>query len=280
MAVIIAAVVTAAVGVMGVLAVLLDRRKPDGGSPPIENLSKHVTATAFLWVAFTALAVLGTAVMDPFPTVGAKEAESSDYAFRLMTYMAAPVFGFVIAALTYSILRFRSQPGQDGPPVRGDNWIPKAWLVITTTLVLIVMIYPGLTGLAEIRRDTTFDYEVKMTGFRWAWTADYPQGFTATELVLPVNQRVKFSVTAPASDVLHSFWVPAFRGKIDAVPGMTTTIYITPTELGDGQQDVAYRVQCAELCGVNHSGMRMNVRVVEPAEYERWAAEMTAKGKK
>lgn len=237
-------------------------------------MNRHLAIAGILWVVFTALAFAGTTLMNPFPTVGAEEAEFSDHAFRLMTYMGSPVFGFVMAALVYSILRFRAPgPGLDGPPIKGTGLVPRVWLVTTSTLAVVVMIYPGLTGLAELRRDRTYDLEVNVTGFRWAWVAQYPEGFSAQELVLPAHQRVKFNITAPAGDVLHSFWVPAFRLKIDAVPGQITHLYITPTELGDGATDPAYRVQCAELCGLYHARMAMPVRVVEPDEYRAWVAE-------
>ena len=239
-------------------------------------MSRHVMIVGVLWVLFTALALAGAAAMNPFPTVGAEEAEFSDHAFRIMTFMGAPVFGFVIAALVYNIARFRSsgQPSEDGPPFKGGGMIPRAWLGVTTALAVVVMIYPGLTGLAEMRSDRSYDLEVNVTGYRWSWSAQYPDGdFTSNEIVLPKDQRVRFNVTAPAGDVLHSFWVPAFRLKIDAVPGQVNYLWITPTEVGDGATDVAFRVQCAELCGLNHAGMRMNVRVVEPDEFEAWVAE-------
>lgn len=227
---------------------------------------------------WTALSVLGVALMNPFPTVGAHEAELFDEAFRIMTYMATPVFGFVMAALTYSLLKFRtSGPEEDGAPIRGTGSIPVIWLIITTALCLVVMVYPGLTGLAAVRANPTSDLEVKVTGVRWSWSMEYPQGFKSDELVLPVNKRVKFDITAPAGDVLHSFWVPAFRQKLTAIPGYHTTMYITPTHTGDGKDDPSFRVQCSELCGLMHWNMKSNVRVVEQAEYDKWVAE---KGKK
>ena len=273
MAVIIAVVVAAIVGMLGIGAALLDKRPPAPARERDDNLNRHFAVAGILWVVFTALALLGAAVMDPFPTVGAPEAEFSDHAFRLMTYMGAPVFGLVMAGLFYSVLQFRSKgPNEDGPPMKGTGAVPKVWLGLTTALAVTIMIYPGLTGLAEMRRDQTSDMTIKVTGQRWSWAAEYPQKFTSDELVLPINKRVKFEVTAPDGDVLHSFWVPAFRNKIDAVPGMVTTTYITPNRLGDGKTDASYRVQCAELCGLMHTRMAMNVRVVEAAEYDQWVA--------
>jgi cytochrome c oxidase subunit 2 len=76
-----------------------------------------------------------------------------------------------------------------------------------------------------------------------------------------------------AHDVLHSFWVPAFRVKIDAVPGMFTKVTATPNELGSFDDDVNFRIQCAELCGVGHATMQLPVRVVERAEFDQWLTE-------
>ena len=91
---------------------------------------------------------------------------------------------------------------------------------------------------------------------------------TDNELVLPVDTHVRFDVTAV--DVLHSFWIPAFRTKIDAVPGLTTTLHANITETGDYKDDINFRVQCAELCGRDHSIMMSPVRVVERDEFNEW----------
>lgn len=279
MALIVAVVLAAIVGVLGVGAAVMDRRPPATARERELNLNRHLAVAGILWVVFTALSLLGAWAMDPFPTVGAPEAHFSDHAFRVMTYMGAPVFGLVLAGLAYSLMQFRSNgpgtnagTGEDGPSIRGTGMVPKVWLVLTTALAITVMIYPGLTGLAEMRRDRTSDMTIRVIGQRWSWAAEYREGFSSPELVLPINKRVKFEVTAPDGDVLHSFWVPAFRNKIDAVPGMVTTTYVTPNRLGDGATDPAYRVVCAELCGLMHGRMAMNVRVVEGAEYDQWVA--------
>lgn len=232
-----------------------------------------------IWVIVTALAIIGTAAMDPFPTVASEEADLIDEGFVVMTYMAAPVLGLVVAALIYSIIRFRSvgDPVEDGLPIRGTGWVPKAWVGWTTALAVAVMIYPGLTGLASLRSDKSADLVVNITGIRWAWVVEYPESgisiTSASELMLPVDRRVRFNVTAPPGEVLHSFWIPAFRMKIDAVPGQVTTVYITPTETGSREEDVAFRLQCAELCGLLHSRMTMAVRVVTGEEFDAWVAE-------
>ncbi|MEK7787084.1 MAG: cytochrome c oxidase subunit II, partial [Chloroflexota bacterium] len=138
-----------------------------------------------------------------------------------------------------------------------------------------VIIHPGLTGLAKFQGNRgNPDVVVQVTGVQFAWQVDYPAyGITnAAEIVLPVDKRVKFEVTAKDTDVMHSFWIPAFRNKIDAVPGLTTVMYITPNKTGSFAEDFNLRLQCAELCGTGHAAMSMPVRVVSQADFEAWVA--------
>jgi cytochrome c oxidase subunit 2 len=111
---------------------------------------------------------------------------------------------------------------------------------------------------------------VRVVGEQFAWTFYYPQEdgeeIASSQLQLPANQSVLFHVQT--KDVLHDFWVPAFRMKIDAVPGETTLVRATTTDrLG------TYPVVCAELCGLGHSVMRQSARVVPAAEFETWMEE-------
>lgn len=245
-------------------------------------MRRDVQIAVVIWIVITLAAVAVAAfVMNPFPAEAAHEASYIDDAFMIMTYMAAPVFAIVMTTLLWGVPRWRSrhtgdQPPEDGPALLGNNWFPKFWLVATAALAAVVMIFPGLTGIAELRSDDTADMRVEVKGVSWQWLISYPdQGITLSsnagdELVLPVDTRIQFDVTA--LDVLHSFWIPAFRQKIDAVPGQTTVIYTTTTETGDRSQDEAFRVQCAELCGLDHSVMAMSVRVVTQADFDAWLA--------
>jgi cytochrome c oxidase subunit 2 len=105
---------------------------------------------------------------------------------------------------------------------------------------------------------------VNVTGQQFTWSFDYPNDgkVKSNELVLPKDRPVEFRIHT--KDVLHSFWVPEFRLKSDAVPGLTTKIRLTPDRIG------RYQVVCAELCGIGHSTMRQNVRVVSRAGFDSW----------
>ncbi len=240
-------------------------------------MRRDLLTTTVIWAAVTAISALATYLwLDPFPTRGSQEAKVVDDAFMTLTYVAAPVFGFVVAVLAYSMLRFRSpgEPAEDGTPVFSGAAVPVAWLVITSALAVALIVHPGLTGLFELRSDEPADMEVNVTGFRWAWIMEYVESGVIVispgdELVLPAGRRIKFNVTAIEGDVLHSFWVPAFRTKIDAVPGQVHAMYVTIAGTST-PGDISYRVQCAELCGLFHGGMVMDVVVVEAAEFDRW----------
>ncbi|MBI4310396.1 MAG: cytochrome c oxidase subunit II [Chloroflexi bacterium] len=218
---------------------------------------------------------------DLFPLAAAEEAAIVDDAFKLLMILGAPVFAFVVVTVVYSMLRFRrkGEPAGDGPAVHGPRPVILAWLAVTGALTLLVIITPGITGLRELRAHANEapDLVVQVQGVRWMWQATYPEHGVVSydELVLPEGERVRFEVTS--IDVLHSFWVPAFRAKIDAVPGKVTTTFATPDTLGSFQQDVNMRIQCAELCGLGHSVMRLPVRVVTEEEFEAWISKRSAK---
>lgn len=228
------------------------------------------------------LAVVGevlAATVDFYPVARADKGEEIETAFKILVYLAIPVAAVVIAVLAYTVLRHRSDgpPTEDGPPIQGRGAAPVAWLAITTALTIGVIIYPGLVGINEIFGDEEPDLVVDVTGIQWAWLLNYPdQGISnPSELVLPIDRTVRFDITS--QDVLHSFWIPGFLMKVDAVPGRTTTMTLTPTELGDYEADPTMRVQCAELCGIRHARMGMPLRVVSEAEFEQWVQEQQAR---
>ncbi len=246
------------------------------------ELKQHLLYAAILWALFTLVGEVIVFSYNPLPLVAAEEGEIVDHAFKVLTVMAVPVFAFVVATVAYSVFRFRrrGEPGEDGPPIRGSGPVIATWLVVTTALTVLVIIFPGTTGLLELRaKAKNEDLVVRAEGSRWFWKVTYPEhNITifgpANELMLPKDRRVRFEVTS--TDVVHAFWVPAFRIKIDAVPGRVTTTYANPTLAGGQDLDSGFTLVCAELCGTAHALMKMPVRVVEPDEFDAWVAEKTA----
>lgn len=231
-------------------------------------------APALVWALLTAVGELAFGSAWYLPETYAREGRISRDAFVLLVRLAVPVFAFVVAMLAVSVVRYRSpdRPIDDGPPLRGNRHVYTAWLGVTSALALVLIVNPGLVGLAEIRGEGDAQLVVRVEAARFFWTVEYPgHGVTVNdEMVLPVGRRIRIEVNS--TDVLHSLWIPAFATKIDAVPGRMTMIHVTPERTGSLTDDPGLRIQCAELCGIGHATMRIPVRVVTLDEFDDWLA--------
>ncbi len=230
-----------------------------------------------LWLLLSVVGEVLVARVPLFPAAGSEEARLIDEAFRFLLYLGVPVFAFVLTALVYAVVRFRGRgPEEVGVPVQEHFGVSMTWLVITTSLAVLTIVTPGIRGLYELRRPEEPDLVVQIAAEQWNWSVTYPEyGVTvrkARVLYLPVGQRVRFEITS--RDVLHSFWIPAFRMKVDAVPGQTTVLYATPDREGSYGEATVFRVQCAELCGAGHARMRMKLEVLPPDRFEQVVQEL------
>ncbi|MBM2826463.1 MAG: cytochrome c oxidase, subunit [Dehalococcoidia bacterium] len=233
-----------------------------------------------VWAVVSAAGIAVASAIDYFPSPGSLEAHTIDNAMTVMMVLSVPVFTMVVVLLVYSMVRFRhnGEPEEDGPPIQGNLPLEVTWVVVTFALTVFLAGY-GIRELLALRSHghgaeaAQNELVVEARGSRWFWQFTYPeQGIASSpELVLPVGRRVRFQVTA--SDVIHSFWVPSFRSKIDAVPGITTTVYATPDRVGSFKEDYNFRVQCAELCGLGHATMKSSVTVVEQKDFDAWVSQ-------
>lgn len=219
-----------------------------------------------VWVALSVIGVVLVAGIQIIPVIASREAAIENSAFVLLTAASVPVLMFVVVGLAYSVLRFRATDEMvDGPPVHGHATFQAAWLGISLLLVLGLFVY-GALGLVEIRGAQTADFEVNVQAEQWAWHFEYPAtGVMSKELHIPVDRRVHLKITS--IDVIHSFWVPAFGIKQDAVPGRPTQIYMTATDLG------TYPGMCAELCGLGHTTMLTTTVVSDQATLDAWLSQ-------
>ncbi|MDG0866800.1 cytochrome c oxidase subunit II [Candidatus Lucifugimonas marina] len=243
-----------------------------------------MTAAA-IWVLLTIIGELFFLQMDIFGEPVTKQAHFIDEAFILLMVLAIPIFTFVITMILYVVFKFRAKGDdlEDAAPVRTHKKWVGFWLAWTTILCLVVIVHPGYTGIIELREtnEEEPDLTVNVTGRRWQWLYEYEGRDVSLYskddmLVLPNDSLIRFIITAEDQDVVHSFWIPAFRMKIDAVPGLTTYFDVNTTHTGHFNDDVNFRVQCAELCGLDHSLMFTRIEVVEPAEFEQWIADEAA----
>ena len=247
-------------------------------------MGRHIVNALILWIVLT---LVGFAVVDhvnlfiiPAASV---EAHDIDHAFHLLMIQGIPVLAFVLAFFGYALVVFRSRedpPTEDGPAFRAGRGLTIAWLAITTVLAIVLIVTPGFTDLFAVWSNPHADLVVQVRAEQWNWSFTYPQyGVTlkhSDTLYLPAGKRVRFEITS--TDVIHSFWIPAFRLKQDAVPGMTTVLYTTPDRVGeyDPYTNSAYRVQCAELCGSGHARMRAALKVLPPDKFEAQMKQLQA----
>ena len=223
------------------------------------------------------LIVISTFVMQivldrslPLPVQASLEAISIDWLIGLHVWLIAFLFAVVMVFMLYAVVVFRRKEGDEseGEHFEGNTLLEIAWTVAPIALVLIFAVI-GFRVLEDVTYAAGDEIEVRVTGSQWSWKFEYPElnDFQSTELVLEVDQRVKFVMTS--TDVNHSFWVPEFRVKQDLVNGRETTVMVTPIEVGE------YTLGCAELCGTRHYAMLAPVKVLDATAYDAWAAENT-----
>lgn len=227
---------------------------------------KHFFAVAVLVAIVTVLLSLAIGGVDSIvPTQASEEAVLVDRLLGIELYLIIFLFSLVVVVLLYSVVVFRRKPGdeQDGAFFRGHTRLEIFWTLVPLVTV-IALATLSAQYLGKMETSEADESVVKVVGFQWDWRFEYPEfGISSTELNLPLDQQVRFEMTS--EDVIHSFWVPEFRIKQDLVPGLTTTLRIKPTELGQ------YTLRCAELCGTRHAYMKRTVNVMEPADFQAWA---------
>ncbi len=201
--------------------------------------------------------------IDWFPIGATTDAGQIDTLYDVLLIASVPIFVLVMTVVIYSVVRFRAMPGdmRDGAPIHGNTRLEVIWVTIPFLMVTALAVY-GWIVLDDIEAKQPNELVVKVKGQQFTWTFEYPGKISADELVLPKDRPVDFRIQT--ADVLHSFWVPEFRVKSDAVPGLTTNVRVTPNRVG------RYQVVCAELCGLGHSTMRQTVRVVPTGEFDSW----------
>ena len=208
-----------------------------------------------------------TLLIDWFPEQASTTADDVDLLYDVLLIVSVPIFVLVMTVAIYSVVRFRARPGdeRDGEPMHGDARLEIAWVTIPFVLVSALAVYGWIVlDEQEDPRPNTMDVNVRAGQF--AWRFEYPQpggpSVRSNELYLPKDRPVRFRIRT--DDVVHSFWVPEFRIKQDAVPGIVTTSVAVPSRAGD------YNVVCAELCGLGHATMRQQVHVMDGDRFASW----------
>src|ERR671922_1305113 len=215
-----------------------------------------------------------------FPPAASTQADKIDTLWDVLLIASVPIFVLVTTVIGFSVLNFRMRPGEeeiDGPPIHGNTKLEVIWTALPAILIVGLVTYAYVV-LRDIEKEPALasgqrERVVRVFGEQFAWTFEYNEGgrkFKSAQLYLPVNEPVKFEVRS--KDVIHDFWVPDFRMKIDAVPGITTTYRVTPKSSAIGN----HQIVCAELCGLGHAFMRQTAHVMSKADFSAWVRRTSA----
>jgi cytochrome c oxidase subunit 2 len=217
------------------------------------------------------------------PRSASEQADRIDFVFWFVTAICIAIFALVAAVIVYAVFNFRAGPDDDsdGPPVHGHTGLEIVWTAVPAVLVTAISIVSAVAlarnehvphAAAGGGRDPLKPLVVDVTAQQFAWLFKYPgyKNATSSTLRVPVHMTVQLRLSA--LDVIHSFWVPEFAQKQDAVPGLVTKLVITPKRLG------TFPVICTELCGLGHALMRSQAEVMSAAKFKQWAESQNTGG--
>lgn len=226
---------------------------------------------AVIGIVVAAVTAAQALLIDWLPPAQSEQAERTFGLLWFLFWMSAVFFVIVTSILIYSIWKWRAKDDdlEDGPPIHGNTKLEVVWTVVPSIALIVVAVY-GYIVLERNEAVAADKLDVDVYAQQFNWTYGYPEaGIETGTLVVPEGRQVQLNLRA--RDVIHDFWVPEFGIKGDAVPGITHTLWITPTTKG------TYPVICAELCGVGHSVMRSEVKVVSEQEFSAFLTRSSAK---
>ncbi len=198
-------------------------------------------------------------IFQLFPSQSSTTAGDVDWVFWYITYLSILFWVVIVAAIVWFMFRYRRVKGV-GPEhsPHHSTALELTWSVLPSFL-LVLMFYWGFTGYEDMRTPPSNAYVINVTGQKWNWNFQYPNGHVDSDLYVPVDTPVRLVMTS--TDVIHSMFIPAFRVKQDVVPGRYATTWFEATNTGE------FHLFCAEYCGTDHSSMLATVYVHPKDEF-------------
>ena len=200
-----------------------------------------------------------------FPEAASTFARDVDALYFFLVAVSA-FFAVLIAVLVivFAVKFRRRSPDEVGAPITGSLALELLWTIVPLALTMVMFVW-GAWVFLDLARPPRGSMEIFVVGKQWMWKAQHPDGQREiNELHVPVGRNIR--LTIGSEDVIHSYFIPAFRQKIDAVPGKLTTMWFNASKAGE------YHLFCAEFCGTKHSGMIGKIIAMEPDDFERWLA--------
>ncbi len=249
--------------------------------PPVGRLAS-IAAVALGALASAAPALADNAGLTPVDPKS-PNAEAINDTYYLLLGVTGVVFFAVEIALVVFLIRYRRQNrpvDAEGPQIHGNTRLEVMWTIVPVFLVAIVVgfVFYKLPAVTDVTRAASEPADepnlvIDVEGQRFYWEFRYPDGrITYDTMVVPVDRTVELNVTAPDYDVIHSWWIPALGGKIDAIPGVLNHTWFRAESSGD------YEGSCAEFCGLQHAEMTMIVRAVDAGGFEAELRRLSGSG--
>ena len=241
------------------------------------RFGRHIAAIASASVALLAdasVALAGNGGFAPVPPES-PNAEGISQSWWFVTAFVLAIFLLVEVLLVVFVVRYRrrNRPRDaDGAQIHGANRLEIAWTIAPVVILFAIaaFVFAKLPGIQDVPAATGGEENlvVEVTGTQFTWYFEYPNGVVAVDrLRAPEGRTVELKVSAPDWDVVHSWWIPALGGKIDAIPGKVNTTWFSAQRVG------VFPGQCAELCGLYHAKMLASVEVLPAEEFDTWLAE-------
>ena len=200
-----------------------------------------------------------------FPPNASSVATEMDLLYLFIVAVCAFFAVLVTALVVFFTIKYRrTHPDQVGADIHGSIALELAWTFVPFVLAMAMFVW-GADLFFRLAKPPVDAMEIFVVGKQWMWKIQHPAGVREiNELHVPINRNVR--ITLGSEDVIHDFSIPAFRVKMDAVPGKVTTLWFKATQPG------TYHLLCLEFCGTKHSGMIGQVIAMEPQDYEAWLA--------
>lgn len=194
-------------------------------------------------------------------TQASTSAHRADMIFLAVLAIAVFMLIAITGTMLFFVFRYRKERHPKAEQIEGNTLLEVVWTVVPLVVFLAIFYY-GWTNFEFMRNPPRDAMVVKVTARQWSWSFEYPNGKRTGALYAVLNRPMKLEVRS--ADVVHGFFIPAFRIKIDVVPGRVNTTWFQPTELG------AYDIECTVICGVSHSAMLAKVVVVPEEAFKVW----------
>jgi cytochrome c oxidase subunit 2 len=191
----------------------------------------------------------------------ALSAQKSDAVFFYVFGLSVVFLIFITTLMIYFVVRYSKKRHPKAEQIEGHVGLEIAWTAIPLVLFLSIFYY-GWTNYEYMRLAPRDAMVIKVTARQWSWSFEYPNGKQSKVLFAPIGKPMKMEVRS--TDMVHGFFIPSFRLKIDAVPARTNTTWFQATKVG------SYDIECTVICGVDHSLMLSKVIVVPEEEFKAW----------